>query len=493
MTADESTGPSPRRLAIALELDEPRRTRFAAALAGLGIDQVTAGDPACRAVVTDRIDPSLPSRRARGAQTWLVDQALGEPANRLSRATGLSPEGVDVLLVDDGNRRGLWDRDPVWAPLTRSMTAGPGAELTADLDDLVQRELPTSSPFRRADPVRILVAGHDLGFLSAILRRWRATPGVSVAIDHVPVFARHDTMASSRALETADVVLVEWCSPVAAWYSRNVTAAQRLSIRLHRVELSNSWTDEVDVSNVDTVVTVSPHYAQLTRERTSWPAELIHPVANAVDLERFNRLKLPHAQFNLGFIGMVPTRKRLDLALKVFAELRRRDRRYQLFVKTAMPWDYPWNWRERSEREGTAALLSMLAADPDQASGVIFDPHGSDVAAWFTRVGHVLSTSDDESFHLTLAEGMASGAVPAIRNWLGSDTIYDSRWIHGSALAMAESIDALVTGGGFAAAATQARRHAAHFDLPTVADTLLEVVVDGSRPDYAGGHRRNEH
>ena len=39
---------------------------------------------------------------------------------------------------------------------------------------------------------------------------------------------------------------------------------------------------------------------------------------------------------------------------------------------------------------------------------------GPDVASWLRRVGLVLSTSDDESFHLAPAEGMASGAVPAL-------------------------------------------------------------------------------
>ena len=53
---------------------------------------------------------------------------------------------------------------------------------------------------------------------------------------------------------------------------------------------------------------------------------------------------------------------------------------------------------------------------------MVFDPAGRDVAAWLRRVGFVLSTSDDESFHLAPAEGMASGAVPALLPWPGAET-----------------------------------------------------------------------
>ncbi|MGA1329577.1 MAG: glycosyltransferase, partial [Candidatus Nanopelagicales bacterium] len=56
--------------------------------------------------------------------------------------------------------------------------------------------------------------------------------------------------------------------------------------------------------------------------------------------------------------------------------------------------------------------------------------YGADVANWLRRIGWVLSTSDDESFHLAPAEGAASGAVPVLLPWPGSDQIYHSQWIH---------------------------------------------------------------
>lgn len=60
---------------------------------------------------------------------------------------------------------------------------------------------------------------------------------------------------------------------------------------------------------------------------------------------------------------------------------------------------------------------------------VVFDGFGSDMAEWYAKVGVVLSTSDFESFHLTIADGAASGALPVCLNWPGADRIYPAEWL----------------------------------------------------------------
>ena len=51
------------------------------------------------------------------------------------------------------------------------------------------------------------------------------------------------------------------------------------------------------------------------------------------------------------------------------------------------------------------------------------------MAEWYAKVGIVLSTSDFESFHLTIADGAASGAMPVCLNWAGADRIYPAEWL----------------------------------------------------------------
>jgi len=43
---------------------------------------------------------------------------------------------------------------------------------------------------------------------------------------------------------------------------------------------------------------------------------------------------------------------------------------------------------------------------------------------WFSKIGYILSTSDFEGSHLSVAEAMASGSSPVIITWDGADEIY---------------------------------------------------------------------
>jgi glycosyltransferase involved in cell wall biosynthesis len=146
-------------------------------------------------------------------------------------------------------------------------------------------------------------------------------------------------------------------------------------------------------------------------------------------------------------IGIAPSRKRLDLAVDVLEELRLRDPRFTLFVKSKLPWEYWWIWKRREERRYFERLFQRIRRSPLLGDAVVFDPYGADVPAWLRRIGFVLSTSEDESFHLAPAEGMGSGAVPALLNWPGADTIYDTRWIHRDPQEIADSIADTVASG----------------------------------------------
>lgn len=106
------------------------------------------------------------------------------------------------------------------------------------------------------------------------------------------------------------------------------------------------------------------------------------------------------------------------------------------------------------------------------------------MATWLRRVGFMLSTSDDESFHLAPAECAASGGVPALLPWPGADTIYDPHWIHDDAVAMAEAIHATVTEDRFAAEAERARGEITKaYGLGRVRALWSDLVVRGKAPE----------
>ncbi|MFY7067945.1 glycosyltransferase [Nocardiopsis changdeensis] len=336
-------------------------------------------------------------------------------------------------------------------------------------------------------PLKVVVAGHDMKFFTRLAEYLSSLPGLDVRMDEWEGLGTHDQYRSRELAGWADVVICEWCGPNALFYAKWKRPDQRLIVRLHRFELYAEWPRKLDIDKVDAVVCVSPHYADLTREITGWPADKVVVVPNWVDDEQLARPKLPGAEYSLGMIGIAPSRKRLDRGLDVLAELRRMDPRYTMSVKTKQPWDYWWIWNRPEERAYFERVYRRIQRDENLAGAVVFDPFGPDVATWLRRVGFMLSTSDDESFHLAPAECAASGGVPALLPWPGADTIYDPHWIHGDAVAMAEAVHATVREGRFAAEAERARAEVVKaYGLGRVRSLWTDLVVRGKVPVPAG-------
>jgi hypothetical protein len=153
-----------------------------------------------------------------------------------------------------------------------------------------------------------------------------------------------------------------------------------------------------------------------------------------------------------------------------------------------MPWELWWVWQHQEERAHYFEAFRRVQRSPLLRGAVVFDDGGPDVPAWLRRIGFVLSTSDDESFHMAPAEGMASRAVPVIRHWPGAETIYDTRWIRENPAEMAASIAALSSPEAWEGARQDAHEQIRAIDLGAVAESLLSLIRGGSRagagPEY---------
>jgi len=337
------------------------------------------------------------------------------------------------------------------------------------------------------DRLKVVVAGHDLKFFTPLLDYLRLQPDLEVRLDKWAALGKHDVNVSRELAGWADVVVCEWCGPNAVWYSRHKRRGSRLLVRLHRFELTSPYPAQVKIGAVSQVICVSRYYARLTREQTGWPEAKVVTVPNAIDVAQLDRPKLDGARFHLGLIGIVPSRKRLDLALDVLEELRREDDRYLLFIKSGMPWEHWWVWQNPAEREHYASALRRVQRSPLLRGAVVFDDAGPDVPAWLRRVGFVLSTSDDESFHVAPAEGMASRAVPVLRHWPGAETIYDTRWIHRNPAEMAAAIAALGDEAAWKVAGDEAYAQAsAAFNLPGVCEAWRSLLTKDLDPAVPG-------
>jgi hypothetical protein len=137
-------------------------------------------------------------------------------------------------------------------------------------------------------------------------------------------------------------------------------------------------------------------------------------------------------------------------------------------------------WSHAEERSHYFDAFRRVQRSALLRGAVVFDDSGPDVPAWLRRIGFVLSTSDDESFHMAPAEGMASRAVPVVRHWPGAETIYDKRWIRETPAEMAASIAALSSAADWEAARQDAYQDVQPFELGTVAETWLRLIRGGS-------------
>lgn len=216
-------------------------------------------------------------------------------------------------------------------------------------------------------------------------------------------------------LDAADVVFADWCTELAVLITQVDPRDTRLVVRMHSYEAFTRWPHLIDVSRIDDLVFVSEHLRTLAV--AAMPAlrqpgaPRLHVLINAVDLQRCVRPKQADARFTLALLGASKTVKDPRWAIDVLRRLREHDERYRLLLiggKFQNPSPATQDYtdaldRDLAELEPSGAIRRISFTD--------------DVPAALEEVGVVVSSSVRESFHIGLAEGAASGAVPVVRDW----------------------------------------------------------------------------
>ncbi|MDP5189001.1 glycosyltransferase [Rheinheimera baltica] len=290
---------------------------------------------------------------------------------------------------------------------------------------------PVVSPTLSLPPRKrnLLIAGHDLKFIAPFYPALEQA-GFNVLIDQWQGHQQHDAEQSLQLLKQADIIFCEWMLGNALWYARHKLPSQRLFGRLHLQELQLPMFQQLNLSAFEKVFIVSEHIlAQATAKHPAYRSRmfLLH---NAVNVQRF-KLKTTSkvSRKVLGIAGIVPQRKRFDLALDVLAELRKTDADYVLRVKGKLPADFAWMQAHRpDEMAWFDKQFARIEQDPLLQGAVYFDGHGDDMPQWYQQLDVILSTSDFESFHYSVAEGAACGCQPVIFNWEGAATLYPQAW-----------------------------------------------------------------
>ncbi|MCM1989297.1 glycosyltransferase [Oceanirhabdus seepicola] len=276
--------------------------------------------------------------------------------------------------------------------------------------------------------IKLLFAGHDLKFAKMLIEYFKSKKNYEVKIDLWKGHNQHNEELSYKCLKWADVIVCEWGLGNSVWYSNHKRKNQVLIVRMHLQELKTKYPFKFNMKNINRIITVGPKIARDLKSKFKIPDSKLSIIYNLIDSEKLNSNKTKDCKYNLGLLGCCPSRKRLDKALDIFEKLWSKDKKYKLYIKGKHPKEYSWLWKKKDEKEFYESVFKRIN-DSKWKDSVIFEPWSSDVFNWFSKIGFILSVSDFESFHLAVAEGMASGSIPIIYNWEGANELYPRKFV----------------------------------------------------------------
>lgn len=276
--------------------------------------------------------------------------------------------------------------------------------------------------------LNLLFVGHDFKFIDKFIDYCNSKIEYNVKLDKWKSHNIHDEKYSKKCIDWADVIFCEWGLGNVKWYSNNKKKHQKLIIRIHSQERRTDYYKYFNINNIDKVICVSPYMVEEISKLMKINKEKIVSIYNYVDCKYFDKNKINEANYNIALVGICPKSKRLDIALDIFNKIVEKDSRYKLYIKGKLPNEYPWLIRIEDEKSYYDKVFNKIK-NSKYKDNIVFEKFDKNLDIFFTKIGYILSTSDFESFHLTVAEGMSSGSIPIILNWDGCEQIYPNQYI----------------------------------------------------------------
>jgi glycosyltransferase involved in cell wall biosynthesis/tetratricopeptide (TPR) repeat protein len=216
-----------------------------------------------------------------------------------------------------------------------------------------------------------------------------------------------------QLMQWADLSWFEWCDQMLIEATK-LPKSSPIICRLHSYEAFTNMPDHVDWSKVDRLIFVNQSVDQITGK--------LHPglstdrivIHNGVDTGKFNIPANKKLGKNVCSVGFINYKKNPALMLQCFKAIHNYDPEFKFFIAGEIQ-DARYNFYFDH-------LIPKLGI-PVQMDGWI-----TDVQKYYENKDFVISTSIFESFHYSIAEGMASGVMPLVHNWPGSENLYPEKY-----------------------------------------------------------------
>ncbi len=211
----------------------------------------------------------------------------------------------------------------------------------------------------------------------------------------------------------ADVAWFEWCDQLLIDATK-LKKTCPIVCRIHSYEVFSDMPRQVDWSKVDQIIFVNESVRELFEQQTKTPVRKV-VIHNGLDLARFPLKTDKPRTKRIGSVGYINYKKNPGLLLYCFKKIHEYDSDYTLHIA--------------GEHQDPRILLYMQNFLRRHPLPVVFNGWVKDMPEWYADKDFVISTSLFESFHYSIAEGMASGVLPLIHDWYGADKLYPGQFM----------------------------------------------------------------
>ena len=288
--------------------------------------------------------------------------------------------------------------------------------------------------FTKMSNKTILLNGHDFKFIDHFYS-YLKNQGYLIYKDYWEWGEADSIERSKYLLNKSDIIFCEWGLANAVWYSLNKLNSQSLFIRTHLQEINQKakkFGYKININNINKNIFVSKNVRKKAIDMFKWPKSKTVVIPNYVlndDYKADNIKKQLNMSF--GIVGITPQRKRLDRAISLMEKVLDKYPHAKLYIKGKRPEEYEWMHAPGrvKELDYYYEQYKRINSNPLLKKAIIFDGFANDMPLWYQKIDFILSTSDFESFHYALADGVSSGCLPIVWNWDEASEIYNEAWI----------------------------------------------------------------
>ena len=220
-----------------------------------------------------------------------------------------------------------------------------------------------------------------------------------------------DDMA--HLMRWADVAWFEWCDQLLIEATK-LDKTCRIVCRLHSYEAFTEMPAHVNWSKVDRLILVNESVSKILNQFHDIKTDRV-VISNGVDLDRFRIPDNKRYGKKICSLGYINYKKNPGLLLYTF--------------KAIHDWDPEFEFYIAGQHQDPRIKIYFDHMLERLNIPVHLENWTDDVPGYFKDKDFVISTSLFESFHYSVAEGMASGLLPLVHAWPGAENVYPGEYM----------------------------------------------------------------